>query len=147
MSTFLSLHYHFVFSTKNREGVIAPAWRGRLHDYIGGTMRNLGGVSEGVGGVADHVHVLARLRATHCVADFMRDVKAGASAWVHDEIGARGFAWQDGYAAFTVSATAVVSVQRYIAGQEEHHRTRTFNEELAEFLAKAGVEYNPKFLL
>ena len=145
-STYLSLHYHLVFSTKNRETIIAPEWRARLHDYLGGTIRGLGGFPEGVGGVADHVHLLVGLKATHCLADVMRELKKASSTWVHEEIGLRSFAWQEGYAAFTVSATSRDGVRHYIANQEEHHRVKSFREELIEMLNKAGIEYDPKYL-
>ncbi len=145
-STYLSLHYHLVFSTKNREAFIAPEWRARLHDYLGGTIRGLGGFPEGVGGVADHVHLLVGLKATHCLADVMRELKKASSTWVHDEIGLRTFAWQEGYAAFTVSATVRDAVRHYIANQEEHHRVKSFREELIEMLNKAGIEYDAKYL-
>ena len=145
-STYLSLHYHLVFSTKNREALIAPEWRSRLHDYLGGTVRGLGGFPEGIGGVADHVHLLVGLKATHCLSDFMRELKKASSTWVHEEIGMRAFAWQEGYAAFTVSATAREGVKHYIANQEEHHRAKSFREELVELLNKAGIEYDPKYL-
>lgn len=145
-STYLSLHYHLVFSTKNREAIIAPEWRIRLHEYLGGTVRGLGGFPEGVGGVADHVHLLAGLKATHCLADFMRELKKASSTWAHEEVGVSGFAWQEGYAAFTVSATAREGVKLYIANQEEHHRVKSFREELIEMLNKAGIEYDPKYL-
>jgi REP element-mobilizing transposase RayT len=121
-STYLSLHYHLVFATKNREAVIAPEWRSRLHEYLGGTISGLGGVSQRVGGVADHVHLLVGLKATHCLADILRELKKASSAWVHEKIGLRNFAWQEGYAAFTVSAPARPAVQQYIVNQEEHHR-------------------------
>ena len=117
-STYLSLHYHLVFGTKNREPLIGPEWRPRLHDYLGGTIRGLDGFPEGVGGVADHVHLLIGLRATHCLADVLRELKKASSAWVHANIGLRSFAWQEGYAAFTVSATARDAVRRDIANQE-----------------------------
>ena len=136
-STYLSLHYHLVFSTKNREPLIAAAWRPRLHEYLGGTLRVLGGFPEGIGGVADHVHLLVGLKATHCLADVMRELKKTASVWVHEQIGLRSFAWQEGYAAFTVSATSRAAVRGYIARQEEHHRTKSFREELVEMLDKA----------
>jgi putative transposase len=145
-STYLSLHFHLVFSTKSREATIAPDWRSRLHDYLGGTVRGLGGYSDRVGGVADHVHLLAGLKATHCLADFMRELKKASSAWVHKEIGLRSFAWQEGYAAFTVSAPSRKSVQHYIDSQEEHHRVKSFREELLDMLDKAGIEYEPKYL-
>ena len=145
-STFLSLHYHLVFSTKDREPTIADAWRQRLHGYLGGTVNGLGGFAQGVGGVADHVHMLVGLKATHCLADFMRELKKASSVWVHEEIGLRSFAWQEGYGAFTVSSSARPRVQKYILNQAEHHRTKPFREELVEFLKKAGVKYEDRFL-
>jgi putative transposase len=145
-STYLSLHYHLVFATKNREPLIAPAWRARLHEYMGGTISGLGGFPQGVGGTADHVHLLVGLKATHCLADVLRELKKAASLWVHNEIGLLAFAWQEGYAAFTVSAPGREPVQRYIAHQEEHHRLKSYTEELIEMLTRAGIEYDPKYL-
>ena len=145
-STYLSLHYHLVFSTKERTPLIEASWRNRLHEYLGGTVEGLKGFPQGVGGTADHVHLLVGLKATHCLADFMRELKKASSAWVHDEIGMRPFAWQEGYAAFTVSASVRTAVQSYITNQEEHHRMKTFREELVEMLEKAGVEYDPRYL-
>lgn len=145
-STYLSLHYHLVFGTKNREPLIAPAWRARLHEYLGGAVRGLGGFPQGVGGVADHVHLLVGLKATHCLADVLRELKKASSLWTHGQIGVRSFAWQEGYAAFTVNATSRQAVKEYIANQEEHHRVKSFREELVEMLNKAGVEYDPQYL-
>ncbi len=76
----------------------------------------------------------------------MRDLKKSSSIWVHEEIGTKAFGWQEGYSAFTVSPPAREAVRKYIANQEEHHRQRTFREELIEMLEKAGVEYDPKYL-
>src|SRR5271170_8527133 len=112
-STYLSLHFHLVFATKNCEAIIAPQWRSRLHEYLGGTISGLGGFPQGVGGVADRVHLLVGLKATHCLADVLRELKKASSVWIHEEIGNRSFAWQEGYAAFTVSATAREAVQKY----------------------------------
>ena len=145
-STYLSLHYHVVFSTKRREPTIAPAWRTRLHEYLGGTIRGLGGFPECVGGVADHVHLLLGLKATHCLADVMRELKKASSAWVHEHLGAQTFAWQEGYAAFTVSPPSRPAIREYIANQEDHHRQQSFQDELVAMLKKAGVEFDPKFL-
>ena len=146
MSTYLSLHYHIVFGTKNRQPLIAPQWRSRLHEYLGGTIAGLGGFSQGVGGVEDHVHLLVGLKATHTLADLMREVKRMSSMWIHHQIGATTFAWQTGYAAFTVSENNREGIQRYIANQEEHHHTHTFREELVEMLERAGIAYDPKYL-
>ncbi len=145
-STYLSLHYHLVFSTKNREPLIAREWRPRLHQYLGGTVMGLGCVCENVGGVEDHVHLLIGMKATHCLADVLRELKKASSTWVHEEMGLRFFAWQAGYAAFTVSATSREAVRNYITNQEEHHRAKSFREELVEMLNKANIGYDPKYL-
>lgn len=143
-STYTSLHYHLVFSTKDRGNFIAPEWRGELHRYMGGVVRGLDGIAEGVGGVADHVHLLVSLKPTHCLSDFMRELKKSSSAWTQAKD--RAFGWQDGYSAFSVSATGKQGVLNYIANQEEHHRVKSFREELVELLDRAGITYNPKYL-
>lgn len=145
-STHLSLHYHLIFSTKNRHPFVDDSWRGRLHSFLGGAVRSLGGTPEAVGGMDDHVHLLIGLRASHTLADVLRDIKSASSHWVHDTVGVKGFAWQDGYGAFTVSASSIEQVKSYIAHQEEHHRKKTFQEEYVEFLKQSGVEYDERFL-
>jgi putative transposase len=145
-STHLSLHYHLVFSTKNRAPLITEKWRERLHAYLGGVVRNVDGVPEAIGGVSDHMHLLIGLKATSCLSDVVRDVKAVSSRWMHEEAGDRGFSWQEGYGAFTVSASQLDVVREYIAKQEEHHRKRTFQEEYVELLKRSGVEYDDRYL-
>jgi len=80
-STHTSLHYHVVFSTKNREAWFAPGVRSRLHEYLGGIIRTEGGMPHAVGGTGDHVHVLAGLKATHCLADVMQRLKSVSPRW------------------------------------------------------------------
>lgn len=145
-STFFSLHYHIVFSTKERLPLIKTGWQPRLHSYLGGIVRGMNGVSEIVGGVSDHVHMLASLRPVHCLADLMRDLKKDSSNWVKDNFDRR-FAWQEGYAAFTVSPSAIEGVRTYIANQAAHHAKDPFADELRDLLEKAGVEYEEKYLL
>ncbi|HEV2839802.1 MAG TPA: IS200/IS605 family transposase [Chthoniobacterales bacterium] len=145
-STHLSLHYHLVFGTKNLEPLITPAWRNRLHAYLGGVIRTVDGVPEAIGGVADHVHLLVGLRATHTLADVLRETKSVSSTWVHEEIGVSSFAWQEGYGAFTVSASQLENVRAYIQEQEGHHRTRTFREEYLALLQRSGVEFDERYL-
>lgn len=145
-STHLSLHYHIVFSTKDRAPIISSEWRDRLHAYLGGVIKNVEGVPEAIGGVADHVHLLIGLRATARLSDVVRDLKAVSSRWVHDEVGDRGFSWQEGYGAFTVSASQVEAVKVYIAGQEYHHQRRSFQEEYLELIKRSGVKYDERFI-
>lgn len=145
-STHLSLHYHIVFGTKNHEPIIQLAWRADLHPYLGGIIRTADGIAESVGGVSDHVHLLIGLRATHRLADVLRELKSVSSGWVHDEIGMRAFAWQEGYGAFTVSASQCKAVRRYIEQQAEYHRTRAFREEYLELLRRSGVEFDEHYV-
>ena len=145
-STHLSLNVHVVFSTKERCAYIAPAWRERLHAFMGGVIRQTGAVPDVIGGVADHVHLLIGLRATHRLADVVQDIKTASSKWVHREIRMPIFSWQEGYGAFTVSPTQRATVKRYIAGQEQHHRKQTYQEEYLELLKKADAEFDPKYL-
>ncbi len=84
-STYLSLHYHLVYSTKNREPLIADEWRSRLHEYLGGTINGLGGFSQGVGGVADHVHQLFVLGRTITISDAVGRIK-DYQAYVGDKL-------------------------------------------------------------
>jgi REP element-mobilizing transposase RayT len=144
-STHISLRYHIIFSTKGRFPFIANGWRARLHEYLGGCIRTFGGVPLQVGGVADHVHLLVGLKAIHAPADLVREVKKSSTSWVRESFAAK-FQWQEGYGAFTVSPRDVDSTVAYILGQEEHHRTKTFQEEYVELLVELGVEYDPRYL-
>ena len=145
MSTYYSLHYHWVCSTKDRRPLIRPAWRARFHEYLGGTVRGLEGVPLKAGGVEDHVHLLVGLKTTHGLADFSRELKKASSVWAAEH-GDRGFAWQEGYAVLTVSNSMLETVSRYIARQEEHHRKAGFVDELKALLERHGVSYEREYL-
>jgi putative transposase len=145
-STFYSLHYHVVFSTKERRPLIRSGWRGLLQQYLGGTVRGLGGVAETIGGVEDHVHLLASWRTSNAPADFVRELKKASSVWVAEKYDPL-FAWQEGYAIFSVSWTHLPVLRRYIANQEAHHQRVGFVDELKRLFEKNGVKYEPRYLL
>ena len=141
------LLYHFVFSTKNRRRWLEPAHQPMIFDYIGGTIRNLGGVSIRVGGWLDHVHLLVKLKTTHCIADFMRELKAGTSKHFNESTTSlQKFGWQDGYGAFTVSSFRKDRLVEYIDNQELHHRTEDSRTEYLKMLDVHGVEYNERYI-
>ena len=117
-----------------------------FNSLLGGVIRTLDGVPEAVGGVADHVHLLVGLRATHTLADVLRETKSVSSAWVHEDVEVRPFAWQEGYGAFTVSPSQLENVRAYIQEQEEHHRRRTFREEYLALLQRSGVAFDERYL-
>src|SRR5437764_12199148 len=112
-STYLSLHYHLVFSTKNPAPVIDTTWRDRLHAYLGGAVRKSGGVAESVGGTSDHVHLLIGLRATHRLADVLEDIKSASSLWVHQEMGMKELLWPEADGASTVISSQLGKVNAY----------------------------------
>src|SRR6266566_9394201 len=145
--SYASLHYHLIFSTKNRLPSITPDLQPRLYEYIGGILRGANSVLLAAGGMPDHVHLLVGLNKELAIAETLRTVKAGSSRWVHDTFAEqRSFAWQTGYGAFSVSYSHLGRVKAYIAGQAEHHRKQTFQEEFVLFLRRHGVEYDERYL-
>ena len=145
--SFTNLIYHIVFSTKDRKPLISPDRQERLYDYIGGTIRGLGGILLAINGMSDHVHLLAKLRPDKSVSDVLRNLKSNSSGWMHSVFpAASDFSWQNGYGAFTVSASQVESVRRYIANQEQHHSKNSFEDEFVGLLRKNEIEFDVKYL-
>ncbi len=143
--TYHSLLYHLVFSTKNRVGYITPEIRPRLHDYLGGIVRAKKGVVYEIGGTPDHVHFLVRYRSDDALANLVRNVKNKSSLWIHKTFpDLRDFAWQTGYAAFSVSFSHVGAVSRYIARQEQHHKRQDYKTELLTLFDRHEMEYDLK---
>jgi putative transposase len=130
---------HCVFSTKGRSASIANPQR--LWTYMRAIARNSDINVAAIGGTNNHVHVLMKMPPTACTADVIRTLKANSSRWMN-EIGV-GFAWQDGYAAISVSPSQIPTVARYIQGQAEHHRVRPFESEYEALLRKSGVGFDP----
>ncbi len=145
--SFTNLLYHIIFSTKDRRPIISVDYQPRLYSYIGGIIRETGGISLGINGTEDHVHVLAKLRPDRALSDVLRDLKSGATGWMHDVFPSLAdFYWQRGYAAFTVSQSHLPQVQRYIAGQKEHHKRVSFRDEFILFLKANGIEYDERYI-
>jgi REP element-mobilizing transposase RayT len=144
--TYTQLHYHVVFSTKGREPTITPDIRERVWEYLGGFVRGERGIPIHVGGTADHVHMLFTLRQDVALSDFVRQLKSVSSGWVRDTFAGSRLWWQTGYGAFTVSHSALDRVRRYIAGQEEHHRERSFQDEFRLLLKRHGVVFEERYL-
>ncbi len=146
MSTYFKLHYHIVFGTKYRVPCLDKRWRDRLWEYMGGTVKGLDGVPHGVGGWVDHVHLLVDLKPTHSIPDLVREIKKASNDWIKTEAGLRSFAWQEGYAVFSVGWREKDIIGKYIAGQEAHHGKTSFRDELIKMLHDEGVEFDPKYL-
>lgn len=146
-NTFTSLHYHMVFSTKNRERWISPDVEERIWAYLGGIAKENKVHPIQIGGIEDHVHLLLGAPASLPLSKIAQLIKGGSSAWIHETFpNMRAFAWQDGYGAFTVSKSSIPDVVDYTRGQREHHRTRTFQEEYLAFLKKHEIQYDERYV-
>lgn len=138
---------HIVFSTKDRFPFINPEIRSSLHAYLATVSRNAGCECYRVGGVADHVHLAVRLSRTITIADLVEALKTSTSKWMKTQSpDLDTFAWQRGYGAFSVAPGDLDAVVTYIANQEEHHRTKTFQDEYRAFLVKYGVDFDERYV-
>jgi putative transposase len=146
MSSYTNLLYHIVFSTKDRHAWLNNEISPRLPEYLGGAIRAEGGVALVINGMFDHVHILAKLRQDKAVSDVVRSIKANSSGWIHHTFSNRHvFAWQNGYGAFTVSASQVEKVKQYIINQEKHHKEFDFKHEFIVLLKTHEVEFDEKY--
>jgi putative transposase len=142
--SYTNLLYHIVFATKDRKPFISREFRPRLHEYLAGTVRGLGGFALEINGVADHVHLLVRLKPALSLSDFLSKLKANSSAWARKET--RGWlGWQSRYGAFTVSQSQIDRVRRYVRNQEQHHRRTSFEKEFRLLLKAHGIEFDENY--
>jgi putative transposase len=119
----------------------------RIHEYLGGAVRSERGIALIVNGTPDHIHILAKLRQDRSLSDVVRAIKANSSAWIHKTYPRLvKFGWQEGYGAFTVSASQIATVRAYIANQEKHHRKKTFQQEFISFLKAHQIEFDERYL-
>ncbi len=135
---------HVVFSTQYRHKTISKEFQPRMWAYIAGICKNHGILVHAVGGMDDHIHLLIQLPPSLSLAKAVLAVKSNSSRWANEQ--GNKFAWQQGYAAFSVSSSLVPAVVRYIQMQESHHKKMTFDAELLALLKKHGVEFDPKFV-
>jgi hypothetical protein len=112
---------------------------------MGGCLKRLDAFPQEIGGVGDHVHLLIGIKPVHAIADLVKEAKRLSTKWIRDSKRIQ-FAWQEGYGAFSVSKSAVLSVRKYIQEQEKHHQKRTFQEEYREFLEKHGIDFDERYL-
>ena len=142
-----NLIVHIIFSTKHREPFIDVDLKPHLNAYMAVVIKDLGGKAIIINGMPDHTHLLTYVPATVSISDLLRTVKANSSRWVKETYPDRhAFAWQSGYAAFSVSPSNKDEVRRYIDGQEQHHKTMSFQDEYRAFLRKHGVEFDERYV-
>jgi putative transposase len=136
---------HIIFSTKDREPWLNSDVRPRMHAYLATICRDLGAEFVRVGGVSDHIHLATTLPRTLSQAQLIEQIKKTSSKWIKAlDARYRGFFWQRGYGAFSVSPSQLEAVLKYIDTQQEHHRTRSFQDEYRELLRRHGVDFDER---
>ncbi len=141
------LYTHIVFSTKKHFPFIKPVIEAELFAYMGGTIKGIGGIPFIINGMADHVHIFSTLPKTLALSKFIEDIKRNSSRWIKTKgISYQHFAWQNGYAGFSVSSSKKDTVVNYITNQKKHHKTLTYKEEVLKFLQEYNIEYNEQYL-
>ena len=138
---------HLIFSTKNRDPILMPEIRLELFQYFSAILRGESSVAHAIGAVEDHVHLLITLPRTMTIASMVETLKTSSSKWLKIKTDSlRSFAWQQGYAVFSVSHSQMFSVCRYIRTQEEHHRRMNFQDEMRSVLNKHELQFDERYL-
>jgi len=146
-NAYFSLHFHCIFSTKNRQTMIQSSFEERLWAYMGGIAKEHGMTAVCIGGVNDHVHLLLGLPASLSVSKAMQLIKGGSSAWVNETFSRlRHFGWQIGYGAFTLGNSQIPATVVYIQNQKEHHKKISFRDEYLAFLRKHDINFEAKYV-
>ena len=146
-NTYTQIYMHIVFAVSHREALIAEQWRSDLYRYIIGACGNRKHFVHAINGTADHIHLLIGMHPGESVSDLVQSLKIQSSKWINAHFMHGAFSWQSGYGAFSYSSSLVPAVKRYIENQREHHRKVTFQEELADFFMKAGIDYNSEYMM
>lgn len=145
--TLTNITIHIIFSTKDRVPFINQEIKKDLLAYLGGIIKKLNANPLIINGMSDHMHILTEIPPTLSVSELMRVVKTNSSRWIHQNYNSgKDFAWQDGYAAFSVSKSAIQTVISYIENQEKHHQNKSFQNEFIAFLKKYNVPYDEKYI-
>ncbi len=143
-----AVYIHLVFSTKERRPFLRDKTiREALHAHLGGVSKRLECPPLIVGGVEDHVHLLCRFGRTITQAEWVKELKRVSNGWLKEQ--GRDYAdfeWQGGYADFSVNQSNLEQVRNYIAGQEEHHRKLTFQDELRALFRKHEIEFDERYV-
>lgn len=146
-NTYTQIHLQFVFAVKHRYGLIDASFKEELYQYITGIIKNNNHKLLCINGMPDHVHILIGMRPTQSISDLLQDIKGNSSKWINEKKFLKvKFEWQEGYGAFSYSKSEINSVIKYIQNQEEHHTTKSFQEEYLQILKDFDVEFDERYI-
>ena len=145
--TLVNILIHVIVSTKERRHLIKTGIQPALYAYMAGTLKNLDSPCMAIGGTSNHVHLLTALSKKAALSDVVGELKKSSSKWTKTKgLAYAHFAWQEGYGAFSIGRSQVAVLKRYIARQEEHHKTKSFEAELTDTLRKYEVTYDERYI-
>jgi len=148
VSTYTQILYQIVFSTKDREKTLLEENREELFRFVWGILKNKNCTLYQINGVADHIHIATHLHPTISLSSLVKDVKVSSSLWIKENHVFPGCnSWQEGYGGFTYSIKEKEALVGYVKNQPEHHRVKSYREELIELLIEHGIEFDEKYLL
>jgi len=146
-NTYTNLFFHVVFSVKERRPLLLLNLQKQLYPYICGIANNNKFKIICVNGTDDHIHILFSLRPDLAISKAIQLVKGGSSKWIHDNFpNLKIFSWQEGYGAFTVSASQIDVIKKYIYNQKQHHQKMNFTQEYKLSLEKNNINFDEKYL-
>ena len=141
------LYVHIIFHTKHNDSIIRPEDEQELYAYIGGVIKENGSIPIKINGTENHLHILSTMSKNISLAKFVEEIKRNSSRWIKSKGNHyQHFAWQGGYAGYSVSQSKVTIVEKYIERQKEHHKTKTFRDEYVKFLKEYNVDFDEKYL-
>ena len=131
---------HVIFHTKDSKPIIDIKIEDKIHDFIKKELNNMDCYVEEINGMKEHVHILFILNQQKCLADVVKQIKGSSSHCINQEgLTKNTFAWQIGYAAFSISESHVRNVANYIRNQKEHHKKMTFEMEFQSIMKALGM--------
>lgn len=147
MATFTQILYQIVFSTKNAENTMVLEETEKLYRYIWGILKNKKCTFYQINGTKNHIHIISHIHPTIAISSLIKDIKVSSSVWIKDgKIFPDFTSWQEGYGAFTYHINQKEILVNYVKNQREHHKVKTFREELIELLKEHGIEFDEKYL-
>ena len=146
-NTYTQVHIQFVFAVKHRDGLVHSSFKDELYQYIAGIIKYHNHKLLAINGMPDHIHIFIGMRPTQSISDLLQDIKGNSSKWINEKKFLKvKFEWQEGYGAFSYSKSQVNPVIDYIKNQEQHHATKTFQEEYLEFLKLFEIDYDERYI-
>ena len=145
--TFSQIYIQVVFAVQNRKALIHSEWEEELNKYITGIVQNKGQKMLTINGTANHIHFLIGMKPTCCLSDLVREIKKSSVAFIKEKQFSKfQFRWQEGFGAFSYGQSQLPDVIRYIEGQKEHHKRKTFKDEYVAFLSAFEIEFKDEYL-